>query len=203
MNIIEQIQKIKAAFESVTLKFADYKIGELTVRIEGEPIIGAAVSLIDADGNPIDATGEHAIPSLGMVVVSNGVIESITPEAVAAEVAAEDAAIEAPAEVVEEVAAIVETIAPEAPAEVVAAISAEVVAEIVEKLDEMATEIVEMKKKMSAGESREKQMFTLIEQLSKMPTAPEKPKGFVGEFKKNESDRFQKLAETLKTLKTK
>jgi len=199
MNIIEQIQKLRAAFESAALKFADYKLGELTVRIEGEPVVGAKVTLLDADGNPMDATGEHTIPSLGMIVVTNGVIESImAEEAVATEVEA----AASPEEVVEEVAAIVEVIAPEAPAEVVAAISAEVANEIIEKLDEMATEIVEMKKKMSAGENREKQMFALIEQLTKLPTAPEQPKGFVGEFKKNESNRFDKLAETIKQMKT-
>lgn len=199
MNIIEQIQKLRAAFESAALKFADYKLGELTVRIEGEPVVGAKVTLLGADGNPMDATGEHAIPSLGTVVVANGVIETITPDAVVEVETEAEAPVEA---VVEEVAAIVEVIAPEAPAEVVAEISAEVANEIIEKLDEMATEIVEMKKKMSAGENREKQMFALIEQLTKLPTAPEQPKGFVGEFKKNESNRFDKLAETIKQMKT-
>ena len=203
MNILETIQKMRAAFEAATHKFADYKVGELTVRIDGEPVVGAAVALLDADGNPIDATGEHVIPSLGTIVVANGVIESITPEA-AEEVVAERA--ETPAEAaaaVEEVAAVVEEIAPDAPAEVVAAISADVVGEIIEKLDAMATEIVEMKKKMMAGEKREKEMFAVIEQLAALPTAPEKPQTFAGQFKKAEADRFEKLAETLKTLKTK
>lgn len=197
MNIIEQIKQLRAAFESAVQKFADYKVGEMTVRIEGEPVVGAAVTLLDADGNPIDATGTHAIPSLGTVVVANGVIESITPEEVVVEAA------ETPAEAVAEVIEVATELAPEASTEAVAEVSAEVVAEIMEKLGAMEEVIVEMKKKMSAYGEREKQMFALIEQLSGLPTAPEKPQTFAGQFKKAEADRFEKLAETLKTLKIK
>lgn len=200
MNIIEKLQTLRAAFEAATQKFADYQVGELTVRIEGEPVVGAPITLLDADGNPIDATGEHVIPSLGTVVVANGVIESITPEA-AEEVVVE--AAETPAEAVAEVIEVAEELAPEAPAEVVAEVSAEVVAELVEKLDAMNAEIVEMKKTMMGYKDREKQMFELIEQLASLPTAPEKKETFAGQFKKSEADRFEKLAQTFKTLKTK
>jgi hypothetical protein len=202
MNIIEKIQSLRAAFESATQKFADYTLGDLTVRIDGEPVIGAAVTLLDADGNPIDATGEHTIPSLGTVVVANGVIESITPEAVA-EVIVEAAEPADAAAAVEEVAAVVEEIAPEAPSEVVAAISAEVVAEIMEKLEAVTAEIVEMKKAMMGYQDKEKQMFDLIEQVAKMPSVPAEPKKVVGQFKKDNTDRLEALTQTLKTLKTK
>jgi hypothetical protein len=202
MNIIEKIQSLRAAFESATQKFADYTLGDLTVRIDGEPVIGAAVTLLDADGNPIDATGEHTIPSLGTVVVANGVIESITPEA-AAEVIVEAAEPADAAAAVEEVAAVVEEIAPEAPSEVVAAISAEVVAEIMEKLEAVTAEIVEMKKAMMGYQDKEKQMFDLIEQVAKMPSVPAEPKKVVGQFKKDNTDRLEALTQTLKTLKTK
>jgi hypothetical protein len=192
MNILEKLQTLRAAFEQASLKFADYMLGELTVRIEGEPVVGTAVTLLDADGNPLDATGEHVIPELGTIVVSNGVIEAITPLVV--EAAAD------PAVAVEEVAAVVEQIAPEAPAEVVAAISAEVVGEIMEKLDEMAGELVEMKKKMMAGQEREKSMFALIEALAAEPSVKNE-KVMFGQFKKDEVGNLNKVASILKTLK--
>jgi hypothetical protein len=196
MNILEKLQTLRAAFEQASLKFADYMLGELTVRIEGEPVVGTAVTLLDADGNPLDATGEHVIPELGTIVVSNGVIESITPMVVEA---ADEAAT---AVAVEEVAAVVEEIAPEAPAEVVAAISTEVVGEIMDKLDEMASELVELKKKMMAGQEREKSMFALIEALAEEPTVKEQ-KVMFGQFKKDEVGNLNKVASILKNLKTK
>jgi hypothetical protein len=194
MNILEKLQTLRAAFEQASLKFADYMLGELTVRIEGEPVVGTAVTLLDADGNPLDATGEHVIPELGTIVVANGVIESITPMVVEAE--------EVPAEAVEEIVSVVEAIAPEAPAEVVAAISTEVVGEIMEKLDEMASELVELKKKMMAGQEREKSMFQLIEALAEEPTVKEQ-KVMFGQFKKDEVGNLNKVASILKNLKTK
>jgi hypothetical protein len=195
MNILEKLQTLRAAFEQASLKFADYMLGELTVRIEGEPVVGTAVTLLDAEGNPLDATGEHVIPELGTIVVSNGVIESITPMVV--EAADETAAA---AVAVEEVAAVVEQIAPEAPAEVVSDISAEVVGEIMEKLDEMAGELVEMKKKMMAGQEREKSMFALIEALAAEPSV-KTDKVMFGQFKKDEVGNLNKVASILKTLK--
>jgi hypothetical protein len=194
MNILEKLQTLRAAFEQASLKFADYMLGELTVRIEGEPVVGTAVTLLDADGNPLDATGEHVIPELGTIVVANGVIESITPMVVEAE--------EVPEEAVEEIVSVVEAIAPEAPAEVVAAISTEVVGEIMEKLDEMASELVELKKKMMAGQEREKSMFALIEALAEEPTVKEQ-KVMFGQFKKDEVGNLNKVASILKNLKTK
>lgn len=194
MNILEKLQTLRAAFEQASLKFADYMLGELTVRIEGEPVVGTAVTLLDADGNPLDATGEHVIPELGTIVVANGVIESITPMVVEAE--------EVPAEAVEEIVSVVEAIAPEAPAEVVAAISTEVVGEIMDKLDEMASELVELKKKMMAGQEREKSMFQLIEALAAEPTVREE-KVMFGQFKKDEVGNLNKVASILKNLKTK
>jgi hypothetical protein len=194
MNILEKLQTLRAAFEQASLKFADYMLGELTVRIEGEPVVGTAVTLLDADGNPLDATGEHVIPELGTIVVANGVIESITPLVVEAE--------EVPEEAVEEIVSAVEAIAPEAPAEVVAAISTEVVGEIMEKLDEMASELVELKKKMMAGQEREKSMFALIEALAEEPTVKEQ-KVMFGQFKKDEVGNLNKVASILKNLKTK
>jgi hypothetical protein len=194
MNILEKLQTLRAAFEQASLKFADYMLGELTVRIEGEPVVGTAVTLLDADGNPLDATGEHVIPELGTIVVANGVIESITPMVVEAE--------EVPAEAVEEIVSVVEAIAPEAPAEVVAAISTEVVGEIMEKLDEMASELVELKKKMMAGQEREKSMFALIEALAAEPTVKNE-KVMFGQFKKDEVSNMNKVASILKNLKTK
>jgi hypothetical protein len=194
MNILEKLQTLRAAFEQASLKFADYMLGELTVRIEGEPVVGTAVTLLDADGNPLDATGEHVIPELGTIVVANGVIESITPMVVEAE--------EVPEEAVEEIVSVVEAIAPEAPAEVVAAISTEVVGEIMDKLDEMASELVELKKKMMAGQEREKSMFALIEALAEEPTVKEQ-KVMFGQFKKDEVGNLNKVASILKNLKTK
>ena len=194
MNILEKLQTLRAAFEQASLKFADYMLGELTVRIEGEPVVGTAVTLLDADGNPLDATGEHVIPELGTIVVSNGVIESITPLVVEAE--------EVPAEAVEEIVGVVEAIAPEAPAEVVAAISTEVVGEIMDKLDEMASELVELKKKMMAGQEREKSMFALIEALAEEPSVKNE-KVMFGQFKKDEVGNLNKVASILKTLKNK
>jgi hypothetical protein len=194
MNILEKLQTLRAAFEQASLKFADYMLGELTVRIEGEPVVGTAVTLLDADGNPLDATGEHVIPELGTIVVANGVIESITPLVVEAE--------EVPAEAVEEIVSVVEAIAPEAPAEVVAAISTEVVGEIMEKLDEMASELVELKKKMMAGQEREKSMFQLIEALAAEPSVKNE-KVMFGQFKKDEVSNMNKVASILKNLKTK
>ncbi len=194
MNILEKLQTLRAAFEQASLKFADYMLGELTVRIEGEPVVGTAVTLLDADGNPLDATGEHVIPELGTIVVANGVIESITPLVVEAE--------EVPEEAVEEIVSVVEAIAPEAPAEVVAAISTEVVGEIMDKLDEMASELVELKKKMMAGQEREKSMFQLIEALAAEPTVREE-KVMFGQFKKDEVGNLNKVASILKNLKTK
>jgi hypothetical protein len=197
MNILEKLQTLRAAFEQAVQKFADYQLGELTVRIEGEPAVGTAVTLLDAEGNPLDATGEHTIPELGTIVVSNGVIESITPMVV------EAADVTDAAAAVEEVAAVVEEIAPDAPAEVVAAVSAEVVAEIMEKLDDMMGEMVEMKKKLKASEAREKSMFELVEALANEPSEKQPEKVMFGQFKKDEVGNLSKVAEALKTLKTK
>ena len=194
MNILEKLQTLRAAFEQASLKFADYMLGELTVRIEGEPVVGTAVTLLDADGNPLDATGEHVIPELGTIVVSNGVIESITPMVVEAE--------EVPAEAVEEIVSVVEEIAPEAPAEVVAAISVEVVGEIMDKLDEMASELVELKKKMMGKDEREKSMFELIEALAAEPSVRTE-KVMFGQFKKDEVGNLNKVASIMKNLKNK
>ena len=194
MNILEKLQTLRAAFEQASLKFADYMLGELTVRIEGEPVVGTAVTLLDADGNPLDATGEHVIPELGTIVVANGVIESITPMVVEAE--------EVPAEAVEEIVSVVEEIAPEAPAEVVAAISVEVVGEIMDKLDEMASELVELKKKMMGKDEREKSMFELIEALAAEPSVRTE-KVMFGQFKKDEVGNLNKVASIMKNLKNK
>lgn len=193
MNILEKLQTLRAAFEQASLKFADYKLGELTVRIEGEPVVGTAVTLLDADGNPLDATGEHVIPELGTIVVANGVIESITAVVEAEEV---------PEEAVKEIVGVVEAIAPEAPAEVVAAISVEVVGEIMDKLDEMASELVELKKKMMGKDEREKTMFALIEALAAEPSVKNE-KVMFGQFKKDELGNMNKVASILKTLKNK
>lgn len=201
MDIIAKLKSIRAAFEAATQTFADYKVGEVTVRIEGDPIEGAAVSAMDADGNPIDPTGDHVIPVVGTITVENGVITKVVPAEVVEVVEAADVTDAAAA--VEEVATVVETIAPDAPAEVVAAVSAEVVAEIMEKLEGMAAEIVEMKSKLAAGSEREKQMFEVLEQLAKSPTAPEKQKSTVGQFKKDNTDRAAVIAQTIQNLKNK
>lgn len=163
--LIEEIQKLRQLFQSQ--KFADYQVGDMTIRIDGEPVEGAKVFVVDAEGNVSPAPdGEHNIPDMGVITTMGGVI--VAPQT---EVAAADTTDAAAA--VEEVAAVVEEIAPEAPAETVAAVSAEAVAEIMEKLTAMESEMVEMKKKMMGYQEREKQMFAVIEKLASEPSAPE------------------------------
>lgn len=202
MNILDKIKSLRAAFEEATKQaFADYMVGEMTVRIEGEPVVGAAVTLLDAEGNPVDATGEHVVPELGTIVVSNGVIESITP-APEAEVVIEAADVAETAAAVEEVAAVVEAVAPEAPDEVVAAVSAEVVAEMIEKLDAMTSEMVEMKKKLKASEDREKAMFEVVEALANEPSTKVPEKVMFGQFKKDEIGNLSKVAAAIQQMQT-
>jgi hypothetical protein len=66
----------------------------------------------------------------------------------------------------------------------------------------MASELVELKKKMMAGQEREKSMFALIEALAAEPTVKNE-KVMFGQFKKDEVSNMNKVASILKNLKTK
>lgn len=191
MDILTELRSLRQAFEAATQKFADYKVSdELTIRIEGDPVAGASVFVVDAEGNASPAPdGEHMIPELGTIVTSGGVISEVKMADVADTAAA-----------VEEVAAVVEEVAPEAPAEVVAAVSAEAVAEIMEKLSNMASTIEEMKQELGGYKDREKKMFAIVEQLASQP-APEPTQKATHAFSKAPSNDFNQIAKAIKQLK--
>ena len=189
MDILTELRSLRQAFEAATQKFADYKVSdELTIRIEGEPVAGASVFVVDAEGNASAAPdGEHMIPELGTIVTSGGVISEVKMADVA------DTAVE-------EVAAVVEEVAPEAPAEVVAAVSAEAVAEIMEKLSTMASTIEEMKQELGGYKDREKKMFEIVEQIASQP-APEPAQKATHAFSKAPQTDVNQIAQALKQLK--
>lgn len=190
MDILTELRSLRQAFEAATQKFADYKVSdELTIRIEGDPVAGASVFVVDAEGNASPAPdGEHVIPELGTIVTSGGVISEVKMADVADTAAA-----------VEEVAAVVEQVAPEAPAEVVAAVSAEAVAEIMDKLSAMATTIEEMKQELGGYKDREKKMFSIIEKLAAEPSKTPEQKA-THAFSKKQSDNIGEIAQALKVI---
>jgi len=213
MNPLQKIAELRKALASftATMKFADYKLEDGTnVRIDGEPVAGTMVYVIDEAGNAIPApAGEHVIPDLGTIVVENGQLVSVAAAAPVVEEVMADPTEAAAA--VEEVAAVVETLAPEAAPEEAAAIATDVVAEIQEKIMEMQGVIEEMKKKMdsmAAASSAQATQFSatlnaMADALAEAPSAPAKA-GFsavIENRKTKEADNFGQLANVIKNLK--
>ena len=200
ITLKEAIQEVRALFTAVTHKFADYKVSEdLTIRIDGDPIMGADVFVVAPDGSVQTAPdGTHVIPDLGTIETVGG---KITVEPVAQAVTEVEAA-ETPEEVVAEVAETIAEVAPEVPAEVVAGVSAEVVAEIMEKLSGMESEMLEMKKQMMGYKEREKAMFSVVEKLAAEPSAPETPASALTQhFTKPKFDNMATIIQTIKSIK--
>ena len=210
MNIKERIATMRKALAEFTaqLKFADYKLEDGTiVRIDGEPVAGTMVYVLDEAGNVLPAPdGDHVIPELGTITVAGGVL---TAAPVMAEVAVEEAMAD-PAQAaaaVEEVAGVVEEIAPELPAEEAAVIATDVVAEIQEKIMELTGVVAEMKKKMDAmtvsSAAANSAFAAAIEALAEMPSAPAKTPiaGVIETTKKKEAHNFGAVAEAIKKMK--
>jgi hypothetical protein len=200
MTIKEAIDQVKQLFAVAEHKFADYKVSEdLTIRIDGDPIMGADVFVVAPDGSVQTAPdGTHVIPDLGTIETVGG---KITVEPVAQAVTEVEAA-ETPEEVVAEVAETIAEVAPEVPAEVVAGVSAEVVAEIMEKLSGMESEMLEMKKQMMGYKEREKAMFSVVEKLAAEPSAPETPASALTQhFTKPKFDNMATIIQTIKSIK--
>lgn len=209
MNIKERIATMRKALAEFTaqLKFADYKLEDGTiVRIDGEPVAGTMVYVLDEAGNVLPAPdGDHVIPELGTITVAGGVLTAapVMAEAVVEEMA--DPAQAAAA--VEEVAGVVEEIAPELPAEEAAVIATDVVAEIQEKIMELTGVVAEMKKKMDAmtasSAAANSAFAAAIEALAEMPSAPAKTPiaGVIETAKKKEAHNFGAVAEAIKKMK--
>jgi hypothetical protein len=200
MTIKEAIDQVKQLFAVAEHKFADYKVSEdLTIRIDGDPVMGADVFVVAPDGSVQTAPdGTHVIPDLGTIETMGG---KITVEPVAA--VAEVEAAETPAEAVEEVAETIAEVVPEVPAEVVAGVSAEVVAEIMEKLSGMESEMLEMKKQMMGYKEREKAMFSVVEKLAAEPSTSETPANVLTQhFTKPKTDNMDHIIKAVQNLKS-
>ena len=214
MNLKEKIATMRQALAAftATFKFADYKTvdGSAIVRIDGEPVAGTMVYVLDEAGNILPAPdGEHALADLGTIVVEGGVLTAapVMVEAPVVEEALADPAQAAAA--VEGVAAVVETIAPELPAEEATAVATDVVAELQEKILALEGVVEEMKKKMdmqSAATAQFNQAFAAaIEALAEQPSAPAKSPiaGVIETAKFKSAQNLNVVAENLKKMNLK
>lgn len=208
MNLKEKIATMRQALAAftATFKFADYKTvdGSAIVRIDGEPVAGTMVYVLDEAGNILPAPdGEHALADLGTITVEGGVLTAapVMVEAPVVEEALADPAEAAAA--VEEVASVVEGIAPELPAEEAAVIATDVVAEIQEKILALEGVVEEMKKKMSAMGAANTAFASAIEELAAMPSAPAKTAvaGVIETAKHKEREQFSAIANNIRNLK--
>jgi len=166
---------------SMAQKFADYTLDNgAVIRVEGDLVVGTAVSVVNADGSTSPAPDAvHVIEGVAKVKTEGGIITEILP--IEEEMSSND-----PAEGVEQE----QEMSSDNPAETAqepVALSAEEVlammeakmAEMDAKVSEMGAKLMEMEAKMSSLFSANFSLIEVVDELSKKPTAePSKPNYF-------------------------
>jgi hypothetical protein len=158
-------------------KFADYTLDSgAVIRVEGDLVVGTAVSVVNADGTTSPAPDAvHVIEGVAKVKTEGGIITEIMPieeEMSAADPAEADEQEMSSDEVVEDEVEVVVS------AEMVAAMEAKM-AEMDAKVSEMGAKLMEMEAKMSSLFSANFSLIEVVDELSKKPTAePSKPNYF-------------------------
>ena len=162
---------------SMAQKFADYTLDSgAVIRVEGDLVVGTAVSVVNADGTTSPAPDAvHVIEGVAKVKTEGGIITEIMPieeEMSAADPAEADEQEMSSDEVVEDEVEVVVS------AEMVAAMEAKM-AEMDAKVSEMGAKLMEMEAKMSSLFSANFSLIEVVDELSKKPTAePSKPNYF-------------------------
>lgn len=183
-------------------KFADYTLNSgAVIRVEGDLVVGTAVSVVNADGSTSPAPDAvHVIEGVAKVKTEGGIITEIMPieeqmsaadpaEAVEQE---QEMSSDNPAETAQEAVAL--------SAEEVLAMMETKMAEVEAKLSDMEAKLMEMEAKMSSLFSANFSLIEVVDELSKKPTAePSKPNYF-NAFKpvKTAEDKLNRLLEISK-----
>jgi len=183
---------------SMAQKFADYTLDNgAVIRVEGDLVVGTAVSVVNADGSTSPAPDAvHVIEGVAKVKTEGGIITEILPieeEMSSADPAEADEQEMSSDEVVEDEVGVV--VSPE----MVAAMEAKM-AEMDAKVSEMAAKLMEMESKMSSLFSANFSLIEVVDELSKKPTAePSKPNYF-NAFKpvRTAEDKLNRLLEISK-----
>jgi len=183
---------------SMAQKFADYTLDNgAVIRVEGDLVVGTAVSVVNADGSTSPAPDAvHVIEGVAKVKTEGGIITEILPieeEMSSADPAEADEQEMSSDEVVEDEVAVV--VSPE----MVAAMEAKM-AEMDAKVSEMEAKLMEMEAKMSSLFSANFSLIEVVDELSKKPTAePSKPNYF-NAFKpvRTAEDKLNRLLEISK-----
>jgi hypothetical protein len=187
---------------SMAQKFADYTLDSgAVIRVEGDLVVGTAVSVVNADGSTSPAPDAvHVIEGVAKVKTEGGIITEIMP--IEEEMSAAD-----PAEAVEQEQEMSSDNPAETAQEAVALSAEEVLAmmeakmaEMDAKVSEMGAKLMEMEAKMSSLFSANFSLIEVVDELSKKPTAePSKPNYF-NAFKpvKTAEDKLNRLLEISK-----
>jgi hypothetical protein len=187
---------------SMAQKFADYTLDSgAVIRVEGDLVVGTAVSVVNADGSTSPAPDAvHVIEGVAKVKTEGGIITEIMP--IEEEMSAAD-----PAEAVEQEQEMSSDNPAETAQEAVALSAEEVLAmmetkmaEVEAKLSDMEAKLMEMEAKMSSLFSANFSLIEVVDELSKKPTAePSKPNYF-NAFKpvKTAEDKLNRLLEISK-----
>ena len=179
-------------------KFADYTLDNgAVIRVEGDLVVGTAVSVVAADGSTSPAPDAvHVIEGVAKVKTEGGIITEIMP--IEEEMSSNDPADEQPEEMSSDAPA------DEAPA---AFDAEEMIAIVMAKIAELDAKVAAMEAKMMEAESKMSSLFSanfslieVVDDLSKKPTAePSKPNYF-NAFRevKTDEEKLNRLKELAK-----
>ena len=179
-------------------KFADYTLDSgAVIRVEGDLVVGTAVSVVAADGSTSPAPDAvHVIEGVAKVKTEGGIITEIMP--IEEEMSSNDPADEQPEEMSSDAPA------DEAPA---AFDAEEMIAIVMAKIAELDAKVAAMEAKMMEAESKMSSLFSanfslieVVDDLSKKPTAePSKPNYF-NAFRevKTDEEKLNRLKELAK-----
>ena len=179
-------------------KFADYTLDSgAVIRVEGDLVVGTAVSVVAADGSTSPAPDAvHVIEGVAKVKTEGGIITEIMP--IEEEMSSNDPADEQP-----------EEMSSDAPAEEAPAAfdAEEMIAIMMAKMAELEAKVAAMEAKMMEAESKMSSLFSanfslieVVDDLSKKPTAePSKPNYF-NAFRevKTDEEKLNRLKELAK-----
>ena len=179
-------------------KFADYTLDNgAVIRVEGDLVVGTAVSVVAADGSTSPAPDAvHVIEGVAKVKTEGGIITEIMP--IEEEMSSNDPADEQP-----------EEMSSDAPAEEAPAAfdAEEMMAMMMAKMAELDAKVAAMEAKMMEAESKMSSLFSanfslieVVDDLSKKPTAePSKPNYF-NAFRevKTDEEKLNRLKELAK-----
>jgi len=182
MTKVEALAKIKSILFGEEKQFTDGKLADGTIiRYDGEFAVGAAVMVIDTDGNELPITdGEHSLEDGTTFTTEGGLVITITP---AEEMEVDDQTMEIDPEIMtmlEDLATRVKALE-----DMTAGMSTEGLAK--------ETEVAALTEKLNS-------VFLLVEKIAAEPI-DEPTHVPTSMFKKEKSDRFKNIHETIKQLK--